>query len=159
MDVVAQWIRTSWTKQSRGGPAAARRNAAPVGFVLPTGRCPIVHAIAMHESHDFVPHESVRDGEPDRSGVLVKEAGGRLRVELVVQRFAAPVRARRPPAVWLDRGQWVRWQVNYRFSWPIARGGAWSYRLDTLNLAYGATGVDVFTGAPSRYVDERTHLR
>ncbi|MFD7130855.1 hypothetical protein [Streptomyces sp. NPDC059894] len=32
MDVTVQWIRTSWTKESRGGEAAARRNAVPVGF-------------------------------------------------------------------------------------------------------------------------------
>nr|BFD80695.1 hypothetical protein StreXyl84_00960 [Streptomyces sp. Xyl84] len=35
VDITAQWIKTSWTKQSRGGDAAARRNAAPVGSSLP----------------------------------------------------------------------------------------------------------------------------
>jgi hypothetical protein len=159
VDVLAQWVRTSWTKQSRGGQAAARRNAAPVGFALPTGDCPIVHTVAMHESQAFQPQESLRDGEPSRDEVLLKEIDGRLRVELVVYPFAAPRRARRPPAVWLDRGEWLRWQINYRFSWPMARGGAWSYRLDTLNLAYGPTSVDAFTGVPSRYIDERAHLR
>jgi hypothetical protein len=53
----------------------------------------------------------------------------------------------------------VRWQVNYRFSWPMACGGEWSYRLDTLNLVYGPAAVDVFTGSPWRYVDERAQLR
>jgi hypothetical protein len=159
VDVLAQWVRTSWTKQSRGGPAATRRNAAPVGFVLPSGDYPIAHTIVMHESQEFQPQESLRDGEPSRDQVQLKEVDGRLRVQLVAYPVAAPRRWRRPPAVWLDRGEWLRWQINYRISWPMARGGAWSYRLDTLNLAYGPSPVDVFTGIPSRYADERAYLR
>jgi hypothetical protein len=159
VDVLAQWVRTSWTKQSRGGRAAARRNAAPVGFALPAGRWPIVHTIAMHESQDFQPQESVCDGEPDHTEVILRERDGRLRVELVVYPCGAPRRSRRPPAVWLDRGEWVRWQINYRFSWPMTRGGEWTYRSDTLNLAYGPTATDTFLGDPTRYVDERASLR
>jgi len=159
VDVLAQWVRTAWTRQSRGGPAASRRNAAPVGFVLPAADCPIVHTVAMDEAREFQPEQSWRDGVPDRSAVLLKEIDGRLRVELVVYPFAAPRRRRRPPAAWLDRGDWLRWQINYRFSWPMARGGAWSYRLDTLNLAYGPMPVNAFLGVPSRYIDERAHLR
>lgn len=30
MDAVVQWVCTSWTKKSRGGAEAARRNAAPM---------------------------------------------------------------------------------------------------------------------------------
>jgi hypothetical protein len=32
MEAVVQWVRTSWTKRSRGEPGAARRNAAPAAF-------------------------------------------------------------------------------------------------------------------------------
>lgn len=113
----------------------------------------------MDEADDFEPHESVRDGPPDRNGVLLKEVGGRLRVELVVTPWGRPRRWRRPPAVRLAPGEWVRWQVNYRFSWPALEGGAWSYRLDTLNLAYGSPAPDAFTGSPTRHVDERALLR
>ncbi len=159
VDVVAQWVRMSWTKKSRGGPAAARRNAAPVGFVLPTLNCPAVHEVLMDEAHHFEPRHATREGPPDRASVGLKEADGRLRVELAVTPWSMPRRWRRPPAVWLQRGEWVRWQVNYRFSWPAARGGAWSYRLDTLNVAYGPTAADVFTRTPTRHVDERELLR
>lgn len=159
VDVVAQWVRTSWTKRSRGGPAAARRNQAPTGFVLPALTCPAVHEVRMDESEDFRPRESLRAGVPDRSGVRLREVDGRLRVELVVTPFGMPPRWRRPPGVWLTRGDWVRWRVNYRFSWPMARGGAWSYRLDTLNLAYGPVPAEVFLGVPTRLVDEQGHLR
>ncbi|WP_018347497.1 hypothetical protein [Longispora albida] len=113
----------------------------------------------MDERDGFAPQESLRAGEPDRAGVLLKEAGGRLRVELVVSLFGMPRRWRRPPSVWLERGEWVRWQVNYRFSWPALAGGAWSYRLDTLNLAFGPVGAAAFLGSPDRLVDERDHLR
>ncbi|WP_405444648.1 hypothetical protein OG350_01145 [Streptomyces achromogenes] len=34
MEITMQWIRTSWTKHSRGGKAAALRNAAPTGFLV-----------------------------------------------------------------------------------------------------------------------------
>lgn len=154
-----QWVRTSWTKQSRGGPAATRRNAAPVGFRLPTARRPLVHVVTMDESTDFTPVSSLHEGTPSRSEVVLTEVDGRLRVALVVTPYGMPRRWRRPPAVRLSPGEWVRWQVNYRFSWPLARGGAWSYRLDTLNLAYGLSTVDLFTGTPTYHVDERALLR
>ncbi|MER5689898.1 hypothetical protein [Streptomyces sp. NPDC002205] len=35
MEITVQWVHTPWTKESRGGEAASRRNAAPIGFALP----------------------------------------------------------------------------------------------------------------------------
>ena len=63
---------------------------------------------------------------------------------------------RLPPAVRLAFGQWLRWQVNYRF------GGSsddWWYRLDTLNILYGRGPADVFLSEPDRYVNELASLR
>jgi hypothetical protein len=75
----------------------------------------------------------------------------------MVNPFGMPRRWRRPPAVRLAPGEWLRWQINYRFigSW----GGEWAYRLDTLNLACGLVRADVFLGTPTRQVDERAYLR
>jgi len=43
---------------------------------------------------------------------------------------------------------------------PAARGGAWTYRLDTLNLAHAAqVRAQVFLGEPTHRVDELAHLR
>jgi hypothetical protein len=154
VDVMAQWVRTSWTKRSRGGPAASARNAAPVGFPWPVPGRGGVHDVVMDEAHDFEPRESFRGGLPDRGDVLVDERGGRLRVQLVVTPFGLPRRWRRPPAVYLGPGEWVRWQVNYRF--VGSGGGDWTYGLDTLNLG---CGLGAFTGRPSRFVDERASLR
>ena len=68
-----------------------------------------------------------------------------------------PLRRRRPGAVRLPRGEWLRWQVNYRFA---ARYSAnWHYRLDTLNIAYGSVPPDIFLAEPTNVIDERMHLR
>ncbi|MFG3641680.1 hypothetical protein ACGF3C_15570 [Micromonospora sp. NPDC047762] len=50
----------------------------------------------------------------------------------------------------------MRWQINYRF--VGMSGGAWLYRLDTLNLAHGAVPADTFLGEPTWFIDERAHI-
>lgn len=162
MEVVIQWVQTSWTKQSRGGPLAAIRNLAPVGFVLPPATPPFVHEVRMCESEEFRPqHRSVGElsnaAKDDRVFLRV-EGDGRLRVQLALAPFGIPRRLRRPPAVRLTRGEWLRWQINYRFAGGT-RGDQWTYRLDTLNIAHGAVATDRFMGVPARHVDERALLR
>jgi hypothetical protein len=159
MDAVVQWVRTSWTTRSRGGAAAARRNQAPLGFHLPEASLPFVHSVLMDEADRFEPHQELQPGVPSRSELDLKLVQGRLRVHLVVTPWGMPRRWRRPPAAHLASGDWMRWQVNYRFSWPMARGGAWSYRLDTLNIAHGAVPADIFLSIPPRTVSELAHLR
>jgi hypothetical protein len=161
VETTVQWVRTSWTKQSRGGAQATRRNAAPIAFPLPDEPPPYVHEIVMRERDDFQPHSSIQTGLPsngDDAGVLLREADGLLRVQLTVTPFGMPRRWRRPPAVRLAIGQWVRWQINYRFS--SSWGGDWTYRQDTLNLLNGpAAQADLFLGEPTRYVNELGTLR
>ncbi|MGW9430389.1 hypothetical protein ACWHA1_20870 [Streptomyces decoyicus] len=156
MEITVQWIRTSWTKQSRGGEAAARRKA-PVGFVLPQAEAASAHVIRMHERDDFEPYDAQEDrGKVD---VQLREADGRLRVlPRAEPLFALPPRPRRPPAVRLAPGQWVRWQLNYRFS-SMAGMRDWSYWLDTFNIAYGPANADVFLSTPTVFVDEQGPLR
>ncbi|GGP75782.1 hypothetical protein GCM10010214_58820 [Streptomyces abikoensis] len=157
MGITVQWVRTSWTKQSRGGNAAARRNAAPVGFVLPYHPVPFAHTVRMHERDGFTPYDGqAMLGDVD---VQLREANGRLRVFPRVQPlFALPPRPRRPPAVCLAPGQWVRWQLNYRFS-SLTGMQDWTYWLDTFNIAYGPVDHDVFLGTPAFHVDEQGPLR
>jgi hypothetical protein len=159
MELVVQWVRTSWSKQSRGGAAAARRNAVAAGFELPDIPRPFVHEISMREADDFRPRSSAGVWSGTDKGVRLKEADGQLLVQaLVPVLFDIPPRRRRPPAVRLTSGQWLRWQLNYRFS-SAAGMADWSYHLHTLNLAYGPAEPDVFLGTPTRYVDERGPLR
>ncbi|MEU5264028.1 hypothetical protein [Amycolatopsis sp. NPDC021455] len=68
-----------------------------------------------------------------------------------------PRRAWRPQPVRLRPGEWLRWQFNLRFGSTFSSGRAWSYRLETLNLAYG--GHPDFSGKPTRTVIERGDLR
>lgn len=160
METVVQWVRTSWTKQSRGGLGAARRNATPTAFPLPPGSPPFMHEVRMREAEDFQPRSVTHDSMPDSStdaGVLLREVDGLLRVQLVATPFGMPRRWRRPPAVRLARGEWLRWQINYRFTG--SSGGEWAYRLDTLNIVHGPARPDLFLGTPTRYVNELASLR
>ncbi|MFC8431134.1 hypothetical protein [Streptomyces sp. NPDC057253] len=156
MDVVVQRVCTSWTKKSRGGSEAARRNAAPTAFLLPPGMTAGLHEVAMRESDFFEPSTEVQD--LSAPGTILREVDGLLRVDPPeVSMFAMPRRNRRPPAVRLARDQWLQWQINYRF---VGRcDGAWSYRLETFNVLYGSAMPDVFLGVPTRHVDERRSLR
>jgi hypothetical protein len=165
VDVVAQWVTTEWTKRSRGGPGAARRSAVPQGFRLPGRKRGVVHEVMITERNDFQPIESFGAEPPERepslarSGLRLVRADKGVRVELLLARHGAPSRARRPPAVWLAPGEWLRWQVNYRMSWPVIEGGRWEYRQDTLNIAVGPADPELFFGEPTRHIDERGYLR
>jgi hypothetical protein len=159
MEPVAQWVRTCWTKSSRGGPAAARRNATPIAFPLPSGSGPLMHEVVMHERRAFEPHSVHRAERPGDDDVELRMVGDRLRVLLIASPWGMPRRNRRPPAVLLKPGEWVRWQINYRFSAGCPCGAEWSYRFDTLNLAHGPVRGDAFLGGPHHTVDERGFLR
>ncbi|MGG7569051.1 hypothetical protein [Streptomyces sirii] len=157
MEIAVQWIRTTWTKKSRGGEAAARRNATPVGFVIPSMAPSSAHVVRMCEQNGFEPYDSEEDLR--RVDVQLREADGRLRVQPRVEPlFGLPPRPRRPPAVRLAPGQWVRWQLNYRFS-SASGMQDWSYWMDTFNIAYGPVDADVFLSEPTVHVDERGPLR
>lgn len=54
-------------------------------------------------------------------------------------------------------GEWLRWQINYRFAGT--GDGEWTYRLETLNVAYGLVPADIFLGAPTHHVKELAPLR
>lgn len=152
LEITVQWIRTSWTKQSRGGETAARRNAAPIGLAVPLGWASSVHAVRMHEGDGFEPQESQE--QLRSANISLRETEGRLRVlPRVEPLFGLPPRPRRPPSVHLLPGQWVRWQLNYRFS-SAAGVRDWSYWLDTFNVAYGPADANLFLSAPTVFVNE-----
>jgi hypothetical protein len=156
MEVAVLWVRTSWTKRSRGGPEAARRNAAPIAFPLSCRTLPFLHEVVMSEPDGFQPRSATCD-LPDsslNSGLLLKEADGLLRVQVVVTPFGAPRRDRRPPARRLRTGEWLRWQVNYRLSGYEE----WTYCLHTFNVGYGPAREDLFLGTPTHHVDELAAL-
>jgi len=124
---------------------------------LPDVTLPVTHEITFDERSLFVPRVLVRHGEPAEAEVELTEADGMLRVFLTATGFGIPNRWRRPPAVRLAAGQWLRWQINYRLAGPCCGEG--TYQQDTLNLAYGKVSANVFQGTPSHHRDERAHLR
>ena len=127
VDITVQWIKTSWTKQSRGGEAAARRNAAPVGFSLPQVPSGFAHFVQISERGGFEPRSSQKDLR--EIGVSLRDEGDRLRVLARVEPFfGLPPRPRRPPAVRLLPRQWVRWQAP----WGSAAGRTGSTRSTSL---------------------------
>jgi hypothetical protein len=73
----------------------------------------------MGEHDGFRPRLTVHEGRsgigPD-SGVCLREENGLLRIRFTVTPFGMPRRWRRPPAVRIRPGEWLRWQVNYRFA-------------------------------------------
>lgn len=92
------------------------------------------------------------------SGLILREANGLLRVDPPeVTMFGMPRRNRRPPAVRLAPGQWLQWQINFRFVGCC--DGSWSYQLETFNISYGSAPLEVFLSSPTRRVDERGALR
>lgn len=98
MDITVQWIKTSWTKQSRGGEAAARRNAAPVSFSLPQVPSGFAHFVQMPERDGFEPRSSLKD--LCEIGVSLRDESDQLRVLARVEPFfGLPPRPRRPPAM------------------------------------------------------------
>ncbi len=154
MDVVAQRVRTTWTKRSRGGPAAATRNRVPVAFPLPDGAR--LHEVHVDESTGFVPRFERRTLD-ELDGVRLRETDGGLSVQLELAPMSWPVREWRPAPVHLRSGEWLRRQINYRFGSTCECSAQWRYQLDRLNLAYGA--VPGFAGTPARTVIERGDLR
>ncbi|MEU4704635.1 hypothetical protein [Nonomuraea dietziae] len=158
MNIVVQWVRIYWTKDSRGGPGAVRRSALPEAFPLPEAEPPFVHEVLMLERDDFSPSMTVTSGLPPETKVELTEADGHLHI--------LPVRdppewanngldlAWRPAAVTMRPRQTLRWQLNHRFT--TERG--WCYRLDTLNVSYGHRTAEVFLHPPTHRVDERSHL-
>lgn len=111
----------------------------------------------MDERDGFVSRDSLEHVEPTADEVVLDCSGDTLRVELLASPFGMPRRWRRPPAVRLTRGDWVRWQINYRFA--TSSSGDWTYRLDTLNLAYGHVAPDAFLGPPTHFINKRAALR
>jgi len=154
MDVIVQRVRTTWTKRSRGLPGAARRNAAPVAFELPPGPPSMVHDIVMQEWSDFTPQVKVVDGAPPRWEFGLRPVGRTVQVRLP-NGPGVPSRSHRP-VVPLEPGEWVRWQLNNR--WTSCCGGDWYYTLTTVSIALGPMPPHGFLGDAPHVVDERAAL-
>jgi len=130
------------------------RNRVPIAFPLPPGAG--LHEVNVDESTGFSPRFAVRP-IADLDDVLLREADGGLSVLVLPSQWGRPERKWRPSPVRLERGEWLRWQFNLRFGATCGCGSDWSYRLETLNVAFGARPD--FTGTPTRSITELGDLR
>jgi hypothetical protein len=130
-----------------------------VAFELPVLPGRFVHEVSMAERDGFQPKSKTYEGlgRAREAGLILREQDGLLRVEVIVNSFGMPRRRRRPPAVRLSCGEWLRWQVNYRFAGT--HDAEWTYGLETLNVAYGPARANVFLGTPTREIRELAPLR
>ncbi|WP_176611682.1 hypothetical protein [Actinomadura sp. WMMB 499] len=142
MDFALQLIETTWSKQSRGGKAAARRNSVPAAFPLPDDAPPFVHTVKMMEWDDFRPRAWVERELP--RGIGAEEEPGGLRVDFGNR-----------PALVLRPGRSLRRQWTYRTGGCC---GPKQYVLCTLNVIYGKVRAESFLHEPSRYLDDRHPL-
>jgi hypothetical protein len=155
VDVIAQRVRTSWSKRSRGFPSAATRNAVPTAFPLPSGQPPLFHDVTMDESDGFTPRMiTLHEAPPQTLGL--RRVGDSLLVR-VPNGFGVPVRAHRP-VVTLRSGEWIRWQLNNRHS-SAAGMAEWHYTLTTISIAFGPVPTDAFLRDAPHVVDELAVLR
>ena len=153
MDVTVQWVRTTWSKLSRGAPHSTARSRAPEAFLLPTGSSPLLHEVLMREQDGFRPVFTVSAEVPGRDRILLREQEDELRVQ-VPSGGGAPERGYRP-LVTIRSGEWMRWQINNRHT---SYSGNWFYEMRTVNVAFGPVSREAFMGKPDHFVDERAAL-
>ena len=157
MILVVQQIHTSWTKQSRGMPAAAARNATPGAVELPLGQMQLDHGLLLH---------IIRCREPvfePQSEVSSRPLVDELTIECLIITLeddvahvdychlphvaGAPVRARsshQDRVFTLNGGE--TGQVAYNGRTSTLDDGVWAYSKWTINVGFvpGAKG-DLFT--------------
>lgn len=138
-------VEITWTKHSRGGPAATRRNAVPAAFPLPDEPPPFVHMVWMREWEDFTPHTTVRRTLPRRIGIEEEPEG--LRVDF----------GNRSP-LHLKPNQYLRHQETFLSGHGCSCCGTPWYNMRTLNIIYGKVRAESFLHEPTRYIDDRRLL-
>lgn len=169
--ILVQHITSSWSKASRGGPPAARRNAVPEALPLPTeaagkrGDTLIQHTVSYGEDNDFASplHDSLTAGGAGviRVGcVRVEPLAGAARVAFEYDPRAAgmPPRDTHPRAAAktgfeLGAGEWGRVLYNGRFS---SDEGGWWYRKTVVNVACcDEVKAEVFVSTRPLYTIDR----
>ena len=156
--IIIQHIVTEWSKASRGGDAAGRRNRTPSTIKLPSipaGVDVAVHRVDYRAVNEFAAAAklSTDDRLPISVGCLrIKSLGDCL---LISFRYSytcggAPERGWIRKDIRLLPGQWSQVEYNGRFRYS---SGEWYYKHTVINIAI----VDV--AAPKIFTHTRPHLR
>jgi hypothetical protein len=169
--ILVQHITSGWSKASRGGPSAARRNAVPEELPLPTagagkrGDTLIQHTVFYGEGNDFASpsHDALT---AEGAGVIrvgcvrVEPLAGGVRVvfEYDPRRAGAPPRDTHPRAsaktgFELGAGEWGRVLYNGRFS---SDEGGWWYEKTVVNVGcHDEAKAEAFVSTPPQYTINR----
>ena len=138
--LVIQHIITSWTKESRGGQDANRRNAVPIVAKLPvpsTKSKLVVHTLTYKEEDNFL--TPIDEVSTDQSLPLtlafinIKQVGPDVLVSVRYNHsMGAPERNSIRKDIRISPDEWVQILSNGRFGGDIE----WFYRHEAFNIAY-----------------------
>jgi hypothetical protein len=172
LSLLIQHITTDWTKASRGGDGARRRNAVPERLPIPdelvAPNCLIrMHRVQFDEAADFQPEYSTAMEDSLEflhcRGMALQFEGDGVDVSFVRDHFNAAIADRRIvdatgkvvsqiPAFRLKAGQWGQLVNNGRYT--DVDTGNWSYEKSIVNIALFAAEVDA-----QLFVRSRPHCR
>lgn len=144
--LVVQHIGTIWSKASRGGEEARRRNASPHALPLPlevASKEGLLHFVFFNEHDNFVPHETSQSlaslTAPLRQGCVTiqRDEGGTCQVAFrwTNGKGGAPERSHCRRNLTLPSGQWCQVLWNGRFTDPDS--GRWWYEKHVVNVGWG----------------------
>lgn len=169
--IVVQHSLTHWTKASRGGEGAVKRNAVPEATILPlsrietAGRTGLLHKLAYREENGFARQDEALQLDPLLSKLIV----GCITINLDRDTVSASFRYRwsccgSPEREWtrktlrMAEGEWGQMVYNGRF--VDSDGGRWWYEKKAINIGlFSELSDDVFTrSAPTYRFSAMAHL-
>lgn len=142
--LIVQRITTEWTKASRGGDSATKRNATPNAMQLPplagASSGYLLHDIRYLEWEHFECHADVVESD-FQTHIRIEPVFLHVTREHVTARFVwswhhcgAPERDSHD-LFHLSLGQWGRFTCNGRFGAESSSGREWGYHKTVFNVA------------------------
>jgi hypothetical protein len=169
--IVVQQILTHWSKASRGGKGAVKRNAVPEVACLPLNRVEqrgltlLHHKLAFYEPNFSRPKEEI-----SLNPTLLPHVVGCVKIdygkEVAIASFrfgaecgGAPLRGWARKTLYIAEGEWGQILYNGRFANRVS-GWWWWYEKMVVNVGlFSELPEDVFTRCPPTYrVSEMAHL-
>lgn len=142
--LIVQRITTEWTKASRRGDGATKRNATPYAMRLPRLAGDVasylLHNVRYLEWEDFECHADVFESET-KTHIQIEPLFLHVTKERVTARFVwswhhcgAPERDSHD-LFHISLGQWGRFTCNGRFGAESSSGREWGYHKTVFNVA------------------------
>jgi hypothetical protein len=143
--ILIQRIKTQWTKVSRGGVLATKRNSTPESLLLPPGidtSCDcILHDVRYCEWHDFECHDDVVELDTFPmiriEPIWITFSERVLRVRFVWNWIGCGAPERMSYDLFhLDFDQWGRFTCNGRLGPETYYQSQWRYHKTVFNIAW-----------------------